>query len=305
MARARNIKPGLFKNELLGEADPLYTLLFVGLWTIADKEGRLENRPKRIRAEIFPYKFDVDLTLALDWLKDESFIAVYEFEGKSYIQINNWKRHQTPHHKEVDSVIPSPEYVSKEKEKQRLAQEQAMIEASKEQEQSKESASSPLIPDSLITDSGFSDTGEETADADAPPPADEEPEAKPKPKPKRGTRIPDDWTLTDEHMAAMRDLRPELLPYAETIAGGFRDYWIAQPGQKGTKLDWMAVWRNWLRNEKTRGRSNATHQPNRKESLAERTYREAEEIFADIEARESGDGSVDKDDPAFRPQVAQ
>ena len=36
-------------------------LLFVGLWTIADRNGRLEDRPKRIRAELFPYdEIDAD-----------------------------------------------------------------------------------------------------------------------------------------------------------------------------------------------------------------------------------------------------
>lgn len=27
----------------------------------------------------------------------------------------------------------------------------------------------------------------------------------------------------------------------------FRDYWAAQPGQKGVKADWPATWRNWCR----------------------------------------------------------
>lgn len=27
----------------------------------------------------------------------------------------------------------------------------------------------------------------------------------------------------------------------------FHDYWVAQPGQKGVKRDWVATWRNWLR----------------------------------------------------------
>ncbi len=27
----------------------------------------------------------------------------------------------------------------------------------------------------------------------------------------------------------------------------FRDYWTAQPGQKGVKTDWSATWRNWAR----------------------------------------------------------
>ena len=51
MARSRNIKPSLFKNEVLGVADPLYTILFEGLWVLADREGRLEDRPLRIKAE--------------------------------------------------------------------------------------------------------------------------------------------------------------------------------------------------------------------------------------------------------------
>ncbi len=29
----------------------------------------------------------------------------------------------------------------------------------------------------------------------------------------------------------------------------FRDYWIAIPGAKGTKLDWFATWRNWIRRD--------------------------------------------------------
>lgn len=55
MARARNIKPGFFANEDLAECEPLARLLFAGLWCLADREGRLEDRPKRIRAELLPY----------------------------------------------------------------------------------------------------------------------------------------------------------------------------------------------------------------------------------------------------------
>ena len=49
MARARNIKPGFFKNEFLAEMPCEVRLLFIGLWTLADREGRLEDRPKRIK----------------------------------------------------------------------------------------------------------------------------------------------------------------------------------------------------------------------------------------------------------------
>lgn len=42
--------------------------------------------------------------------------------------------------------------------------------------------------------------------------------------------------------------RPDLKP--DFIWNQFKDYWVAQGGQKGAKLDWLATWRNWVRNQK-------------------------------------------------------
>lgn len=105
MARARNIKPGFFKNEDLAEMDPLSRLLFAGLWCLADREGRLEDRPKRIKAELFPYD-NCDVDQLLDDLQEYGFIHRYEVDGGKYIFIQNWHKHQNPHHMEVPSVIP-------------------------------------------------------------------------------------------------------------------------------------------------------------------------------------------------------
>ena len=52
MARARNIKPGFFKNEDLAECSPWARLCFAGLWTLADREGRLEDRANVIQDEL-------------------------------------------------------------------------------------------------------------------------------------------------------------------------------------------------------------------------------------------------------------
>jgi hypothetical protein len=54
--RARNIKPGFFKNEDLADCDLSARLLFIGLWCLADREGRLEYRARKIKAEVFPYE---------------------------------------------------------------------------------------------------------------------------------------------------------------------------------------------------------------------------------------------------------
>lgn len=107
MARSRNIKPGFFKNEVLAELPFETRLLFIGLWTLADREGRLEDRPKRIKAELFAFdSFDVDPML--NRLQSDGFLVRYEAGGSRYLQIENFVKHQDPHYKEKASEIPAP-----------------------------------------------------------------------------------------------------------------------------------------------------------------------------------------------------
>ncbi len=125
MARSRNIKPGFFANEYLAELSPHARLLFIGLWTLADREGRLEWRPKKIKAALFPYE-DVDICALMDELEacpdrvlfrygPGSAQAVPEHNpsnasySPTYIQITNWHEHQRPYTREAESKIPAPE----------------------------------------------------------------------------------------------------------------------------------------------------------------------------------------------------
>jgi hypothetical protein len=108
MARSRNIKPGFFGNEVLADVHPLGRLLFAGLWTIADREGRLEDRPKKIKVFILPYD-ECDVDALLNDLMSRGFITRYTVAGTGYIQVNNWHKHQQPHIKEVASSIPAPD----------------------------------------------------------------------------------------------------------------------------------------------------------------------------------------------------
>ena len=109
MARARNIKPSFFTNEYLSDLQPLARLLFIGLWCYADREGRLEDRPKRLKVDILPYD-DCDVDKLLESLENspDRFITRYEVDGKRYIQIENFTKHQNPHIKEPISTIPAP-----------------------------------------------------------------------------------------------------------------------------------------------------------------------------------------------------
>lgn len=65
-------------------------------------------------------------------------------------------------------------------------------------------------------------------------------------KNKRGSRLSQDFCLPVEWRDFCVQERKELHP-TQTF-DKFKDYWIAQAGQKGVKLDWFATWRNWVRN---------------------------------------------------------
>lgn len=108
MARSRNIKPAFFKNEYLARCKHQTRLMFIGLWTLADREGRLEDRPMRIKAELFPYE-NMDIESMLSELVEQGFIARYEVYKIQYIQILNFTKHQSPHMKEQASTIPAPD----------------------------------------------------------------------------------------------------------------------------------------------------------------------------------------------------
>lgn len=108
MARARNIKPSFFTNEELVELPFEFRLLFIGLWTLADREGRLEDRPKRIKMAIFPAD-NVDVDAGLSALQESGFILRYAATGIRVIQVLNFAKHQNPHIREAVSELPSPD----------------------------------------------------------------------------------------------------------------------------------------------------------------------------------------------------
>lgn len=106
MARIRSIKPSFFTNDELAPLDPIVRLLFVGLWTLADRDGRLEDRPLRIKAEIMPFD-NVDVSQAISSLESVGMLTRYEVDGRKFIEINNFRKHQKPHPQEKPSDIPA------------------------------------------------------------------------------------------------------------------------------------------------------------------------------------------------------
>ena len=67
----------------------------------------------------------------------------------------------------------------------------------------------------------------------------------PRARSSRGTRLPDGWQPDQALADWTRANAPDAANALEVDR--FRDYWTAQPGEKGRKADWAATWRNWAR----------------------------------------------------------
>ena len=103
--RIRTIKPETFDDPDLYALTPLARWLFIGLWTQADREGRLEDDPRRVKTRLLGGD-NVEPNTLLDQLSPK-FITRYSVNGSKFIQVNNFVKHQRPHPKEPASVIPA------------------------------------------------------------------------------------------------------------------------------------------------------------------------------------------------------
>lgn len=111
MGRIRTIKPEFFKHEELFDAEietglPL-RVAFAGLWTVCDREGRFEWRPRALKTDILPYD-DVDFSRVLHALATRGFVVMYRVDGKDYGYAPGFLRHQIVNNRESRSKIPGP-----------------------------------------------------------------------------------------------------------------------------------------------------------------------------------------------------
>lgn len=105
MPRSRIIRPDFYRNEHLVLMDPTARLMAAGLVCWADREGRLKDRPLRLKMEMFPAD-NIDVDALLTQMHDCGYITRYQVDGQPYIQIDHWDKHQSPHARENGSCIP-------------------------------------------------------------------------------------------------------------------------------------------------------------------------------------------------------
>jgi len=106
MARIRSIKHEFFYSEQVTSVSMTARLFFIGLWTVADRDGRLQWSPRKLKAQIFPYD-DVQIHALAEELTAASLLHVYEIAGTAYGWIPGFAKHQRPHPKEPESTVPA------------------------------------------------------------------------------------------------------------------------------------------------------------------------------------------------------
>ena len=111
MANIRWLNPKIFDNDKLGMLEPIVRLLYIGLWCYADREGRLDDSPAKIRKTILGYDNVTiqQVNQMLDEIQKQGFIIRYAVDDNNYIQVVNFTKYQYPAINEPESSIPCPE----------------------------------------------------------------------------------------------------------------------------------------------------------------------------------------------------
>jgi hypothetical protein len=105
MARIRSIKPEFFTSISIADLSRDARLMFVGMWTHVDDDGRCIDEPRLIKAALFPLDDDLEPT-QIDTLMGEldyhGRIIRYDVDGRRYVQIVGFNEHQ-----KIDRHTPS------------------------------------------------------------------------------------------------------------------------------------------------------------------------------------------------------
>jgi hypothetical protein len=107
--RIRTLKPEVWADEKIGQVSRDARLLFVGLITFADDDGRFRALHQAIVGHAFPYDQDAPRKLKgwLGELEQVSLIDLYEHAGTAYGLIPKFRDHQRISHPK-ESILPPP-----------------------------------------------------------------------------------------------------------------------------------------------------------------------------------------------------
>ena len=112
MARKRMIDPGIWTSEDFSNLSMLARLIWVGLISNADDEGRGKANLAYLKSQLFPYDDELSLKKIENSLKEiEKSMSVqfYEVDSKKYYQLLNWRKFQTINKPTASQIPTMPE----------------------------------------------------------------------------------------------------------------------------------------------------------------------------------------------------
>lgn len=114
MARIRTIKPKFFQDfRLARDLDRTQRLLYIGLWTEADDDGRFLAHPGRIKGSLFPYDDDIQgpfIESSLKTLSSTGRLRLYVVDGEPYGQLAKFAKHQKINRPTPSHIPPPPHH---------------------------------------------------------------------------------------------------------------------------------------------------------------------------------------------------
>lgn len=109
MARKRMIDPSLWQSEDFSKLSILARLIWIGLFSNADDEGRGRANPVYIKSTLFAYDEDISLakiTKSLAEIEQSMSITMYEIDGKKYYQLESWAKFQVINRPSPSQIPP-------------------------------------------------------------------------------------------------------------------------------------------------------------------------------------------------------
>lgn len=113
MARIRTIKPEFWRSPDVMALSYFERLLYIGLWNLADDEGRGVFDPAAIAADLFlteyslsPHGVLTEVSCAFERYEKQGMLAVYEVKNRRFFQILNWSDHQRPNRPSASKFPP-------------------------------------------------------------------------------------------------------------------------------------------------------------------------------------------------------
>lgn len=110
MARRRMIDPNIWQSEDFAKLSKLAKLVFMGLFSNADDEGKGRANPTYLKSILFPYDDKLRTTDIIESLKEigtYTSIVFYTHNESQYYKLENWNKWQTID-KPKKSTIPDP-----------------------------------------------------------------------------------------------------------------------------------------------------------------------------------------------------